>query len=393
MTQRLYLADPYATQFSARVVSTADLDGKPATILDRSAFYPEGGGQPGDRGLLGEIPVLDTQDRDGQVLHLLERPLTAKIGDTLEGKVDWLRRFDHMQQHHGQHLLSAAFVHVLQANTVSFHLGERLCTIDLECSISKLDEKSLRSVEAEVNRTIWRNLPVVARDFVGEERDRLSLRKEAVKGNRVVVVEGVDASPCGGTHPSHTAEVGSVAVLRAQKWGSGQARVEFVCGGRVVRELASATQSLAGVAEALKCSPAEVVEATQRTAAEAQSRRKSLDALSTEHGQLLAEQLAAKSAPGPVVANVERGALMARTVASALARLGRIAFIASVDEGRAYLCFARPAGTGISMNDLLREAVSTLKGKGGGSAELAQGSGQPEGLAAVLEQAALRAKG
>ncbi|HEX9602777.1 MAG TPA: alanyl-tRNA editing protein, partial [Myxococcales bacterium] len=145
MTDRLYLRDPYLTRFSARVVSLADLAGRPAAVLDRSAFYPEGGGQPADRGTLSGAAVVDVQEKDGAVLHVLDRPLPP---GEVEGVVDWQRRFDHMQQHHGQHLLSAAFERVLEAPTTSFHLGERTCTIDLDCSISRLDEPALRSVEA-----------------------------------------------------------------------------------------------------------------------------------------------------------------------------------------------------------------------------------------------------
>src|SRR5205823_9653973 len=220
-------------------------------LLDRTAFYPEGGGQPGDRGTLGSAQVLDVQESEGNVLHLLDRPLEP--GTEVEGRVDWTRRLDHMQQHHGQHLLSAAFERVHGAPTTSFHLGERTCTIDLDCSISRLDEAALRSAEAAANETVWRDLPVVARDFGPEERSRLPLRKEPVKGDRVVLVEGVDASPCGGTHPARTGEVGAIAVSGAQKWGSGNARVEFVCGGRVVRMIAEQGKWLAGAAEALKC--------------------------------------------------------------------------------------------------------------------------------------------
>jgi alanyl-tRNA synthetase len=385
MTERLYLADPYLTRFRARVLEARELDGKPSALLDRSAFYPEGGGQPGDQGRLGEARVLDTQDRDGAVVHLLDRALAT--GTEVEGEVDWARRFDHLQQHHGQHLLSAAFVKVLGAPTVSFHLGEKLCTIDLDCSISKLDDRALRSAEAEANATVWRNLPVVARDFVGEERAKLTLRKEAVKGDRVVVVDGVDASPCGGTHPARTGDVGAIAVLRAQKWGAGQARVEFVCGGRVVRALGESQAALAAAAEAFRCSSAEVPEAAKRAAGEVAAKRKAVDALSGELAEFLAERLHAQSAPGPVMTKVERGATAARAVALALAAKGRVALVASVDEGRAHLCFARPKGAGPALNDLLREAVQALGGKGGGSPDMAQGSGDPSKLDEVLATA------
>jgi alanyl-tRNA synthetase len=385
MTERLYLRDQYLTRFTAHVVSTTELEGRPVAVLDRSAFYPEGGGQPGDRGTLAGAAVVDVQEKDGVVLHVLDRALQ---GGEVEGAVDWNRRFDHMQQHHGQHLLSAAFERVLGAPTTSFHLGERTCTIDLDSSISRLDEGAVRAVEAAANETVWRNLPVVARDFGPEERARLPLRKEPVKGDRVVLVEGVDASPCGGTHPSRTGEVGAIAVLGAQKWGSGKARVEFVCGGRVVRLLAEHGRLLAAAAEALKCAVREVPEAARRAAEEAAARRKAAEAVEKELARSRAAELAAKGSPA--VAKVERASL-ARAVAAALAERGATALVGAIEDGRAHLCFARPRGAaGRGMNEALRAALDVLGGKGGGNADFAQGSGPPERLDEALSAARAR---
>ena len=378
MTDRLYLSDPYLKSFRARVIGMRDLDGKPAAVLDRSAFYPEGGGQPGDRGTLGGARVLDTQERQGEVLHIVDQAVNGEV----DAEIDWTRRFDHMQQHHGQHLLSAAF-DKLEAPTVSFHLGDRTCTIDLDAPLGKLD---LRQAEAMANDSIWRDLPVIARDFTGEERSRLPLRKEPVKGDRVVVVEGVDASPCGGTHPKRTGEVGCIAVLRAQRWGEGKARIEFVCGNRVVKLLREANETLLQAADALKAAPADLAQAAARVTSESQARRKSLESLQTDLAKLEAAQLMTK--PGPVVAKVERGAAFARAVAQAISSQGRTALIASIEDGRAHLCFARPKGEGPAMGALLKEALAVLAGKGGGGAEFAQGSGDPARLDDALTLAA-----
>src|SRR5713101_5147770 len=337
MTDRLYLRDPYLTRFSARVVSLADLAGRPAAVLDRSAFYPEGGGQPADRGTLSGAAVVDVQEKDGAVLHVLDRPLPP---GEVEGVVDWQRRFDHMQQHHGQHLLSAAFERVLEAPTTSFHLGERTCTIDLDCSISRLDEPALRSVEAAADETVWRDLPVVARDFGPEERSRLALRKEPAKGDRVVKL---------------LAEQG--------RW-------------------------LAGAAEALKCAVRDLPEAARRTADEAIARRKTAEALEKDLARVQAADLAAKGSP--VVARVERASL-ARAIAAAVAERGATALIAAVEDGRAHLCFARPRGAaGPGMNELLKGSLEVLGGKGGGSPDFAQGSGDPARLDEALAVARAR---
>jgi alanyl-tRNA synthetase len=382
MTDRLYLNDPYLKSFRTRILEIRELDGHPAAVLDRSAFYPEGGGQPGDRGSLGEVKVLDTQERGGSVLHVLEK--TLQPGE-VSGEIDWARRFDHMQQHHGQHLLSAAF-DKQGASTVSFHLGERTCTIDLDAPPGRLDPAK---AETLANESIWRDLPVIARDFTGEERSRLPLRKEPVKGDRVVLVEGVDASPCGGTHPARTGEVGCVAILKVQKWGEGKSRVEFACGSRVVRLLHETSETVAAAAEALKAAPAEVAQAATRVAAESQARRKAADALLEDLAQLEAARLKAQA--NPVVAKLTRGAPFARAVAQAIAQEGGIALLASVEDGRAHLVFAKPKGAGgPPMGALLKDALSLLGGKGGGGPDFAQGSGAPEKVDDALALAAHR---
>ena|SRR5215813_3720591 len=385
MTERLYLADPYLTRFQARVLRTFPVSKQLAVVLDRSAFYPEGGGQPGDRGTLGGVRVVDTQERDGEMIHLVDVPRWTQ--DEVEGVVDWARRFDHMQQHHGQHLLSAAFLRVHGAPTVSFHLGEKTCTIDLDFPVEKLGTAALRAAEASANESIWRDLPVIARDFVGEERAQLTLRKEPVKGDRVVVVEGVDASPCGGTHPRRTGEVGCVAVLRAQRWGSRAARVEFVCGNRVVQSLVQANETIARAADALRAAPAEIGDAAVRVASEAQARRKRIDGLEAELAEAKADQLIASTPTGPVSVIVEGGMNAAKLVGTAVAARGRVALIGSSEGGRAYLCFTRPAGAGAAMDATLRAVLPLVEGRGGGSPEIAQGSGNVSHLADALAAA------
>jgi len=382
MTERLYLQDPYLKSFRARVLEVRDLNGRPAAVLDRTAFYPEGGGQPGDRGTIGSVKVVDTQERAGDVLHVLDAPVES---GEVAAEIDWRRRFDHMQQHHGQHLLSAAF-DKLGAPTVSFHLGERICTIDLDAGLGTLD---LARAESMANESIWRDLPVVARDFTGEERARLPLRKEPMKGDRVVVVEGVDASPCGGTHPARTGEVGCIAVLRAQKWGEGKSRIEFACGARVVRLLHETSELVSGAAEALKCAPADVAQAAARIAAESQTRRKAAEGLLEELAGL--EALRLKAQPSPIVAKLDRGAAFARAVAQRLSQEGGTALLAAIEDGRAHLVFARPKGAeGPGMGVLLKQALAVLGGKGGGGPDFAQGSGAPEKLDDALALAAHR---
>ncbi|MFT3913180.1 MAG: alanyl-tRNA editing protein [Anaeromyxobacteraceae bacterium] len=408
MTNRLYLADPRLLSFDAHVVAARTHGEHPALVLDRSAFYPEGGGQPADRGTLrfgdAAVPVLDVQEVEGEVLHVLGGH--APAGAEVRGEVDAARRRDHVQQHHGQHLLSAAFeAHFTSAaagtagglgHTLSFHLGEETCTIDLDVPIGALGPAVLRAVEARANDLVWRDLPVEARDFAPDELARLPLRKEPAKGSRVVVVGEAgaiaDASPCGGTHPRRTGEVGAIAVLRAQRWSQG-ARVEFVCGGRAVAALAAAGERLGAAAAALKCAAGEVPAAVARAAEEASARRKDVEKLL----QALAEK-EALSLSGPdavvqaaVTAPVAGAPAWLRALAFALAAQGKTALLGAVEDGRAHLCFARPKGPGPHLGEALKAAVALLGGKGGGAPDSAQGSGPAVGmLEAALGEAAAR---
>jgi alanyl-tRNA synthetase len=400
VTERLYLTDSELTEFEAQVVARRALGGQTAIVLDRTAFYPEGGGQPADRGEIGGIPVVDVQEVDGEILHVLGGP--APDG-RVQGRIDPVRRLDHVQQHHGQHLLSAAFEALRGARTLSFHLGEETCTIDLDVPATALDDAALRVVEAAANAAVYRDLPVTARELGPDELARLPLRKEPVKGTRVVVVGAlpgpgeapapgavVDASPCGGTHPRRTGTVGAIAVLRAQKWGSGT-RVEFVCGARVLRAFAESRARIAGAAAALRCAPAEVAAAAARMADEAGARRRDLDRLGAALALGEAERLAAATAGtvrGRLVPPVPGAATWLRAVGAALAERGRIALLGAVEDGRAHLCFARPKGPGPNLGERLRAAAARVGGKGGGAPELAQGSGpDPSGLEAALEEA------
>ena len=403
MTEKLYLSDPYLTQFEATISGTHVHGGRTTLLLDRTAFYPEGGGQPADRGAVGGLAVVDVIEGDGEVLHVLGEGQAPVAGSRVACVVDWSRRFDHMQQHHGQHLLSAAFQRLRGAATVSFHLGEETCTIDLDQPPAALPPEELVAAEAEANRLVWSDLPVDARERTPEELAALPLRKDATKGARIVVVGGatagevVDASPCGGTHPRRTGEVGAIAVLRAQKWGAGT-RVEFACGGRVLGLLHQADERLARASAALRCAPPELVLAVGKLAEEGQARRKELALLLEALAAVEAERLAGTHPAGAPLSVRLDGALGSpaglKAVAQSLAARGRVALVGGVDGGRAHLCFARARGPGAHLGEILRESAALLGGKGGGAPELAQGSG-PDGarLDEALAAAAARLGG
>jgi len=213
---RLYYDDSYTTRFEGALASSGQQAGRPAVELDSTYFYPESGGQEADRGRLGDRAVIDVQaDDEGRVWHVLDQPLADDAsGRALAGEVDWTRRFDHMQQHTGQHILSAAFERVLDAPTLSSHLGEERSSI--EVGIVEADWESMARVEDAANRVVWSDVPVVRHWVSDSELGRFRLRKPpAVTGRvRIVEIPDWDQSACGGTHTNRTGEVGVVKIVR-----------------------------------------------------------------------------------------------------------------------------------------------------------------------------------
>lgn len=391
ITERLYFADAYLTEFSANVVARADRGGRPAVALDQSAFYPEGGGQPADAGTLGGVAVLDVQAEDGVVWHTLAAPLA---GEVVRGEVDWARRFDHMQQHHGQHLLSAAFERLLGLKTVSFHLGAASATIDL--AAGALAAEQVAAVEDLTNQVIWEDRPVLARFVSAEELARLPLRKPPqVDGPvRVVSVPDFDNSACGGTHPRATGGVG-LAHIRRWERRADVVRVEFLCGGRAARDLRWKNAAIGRMAGALSVG-AEEVEAAAARVREAEERaRKRLEQAGERLIGYEAQELIARAELVGIVrvvrqAYADRGLEDVRALAKTISAGGCVALLGLRAE-KTQLIFARAEGLALDCGRLLRDTLAGFGGRGGGQPTLAQG-GLPdagrldEALDAALER-------
>jgi alanyl-tRNA synthetase len=382
---RLYFDDPCLTSFSANIVGRRDWHDRPAVALDRTAFYPEGGGQPADRGLLDAARVVDVQaDDNGVVWHILDG---TPDGDLVQGQVDWPRRFDHMQQHHGQHLLSAAFEELFGLRTVSFHLGADASSIDLA---GEATDQQLLDAESRANEIIWEDRPVEARFVTPEELAAIPLRKPpAVEGPvRVVSVPGFDHSACGGTHPKSTGAVGLLHVRRREKRG-GDTRVEFVCGGRALRDLRVRGGLVTRLAAGLTVGVDELEEAVARVRGESDAARKRLAGamerlLGYEARELVAR--APRTAAGvPVVSAVRNDLSLdeARVLVRAVAAEGAIAVVGLRGE-RAQLLVGRGEGVDLDCGKLIREVLPQFGGKGGGPPQMAQG-GVP--VAARLDEA------
>src|SRR5579862_3810262 len=302
-THRLYYTDSTLTQFEATVVSSSGDAGRAEVTLDQTAFYPSSGGQPYDTGTLGDRRVIDVIDRDdGEIVHVVEEAL--EVGARVRGVVDWPRRFDHMQQHTGQHILSAAFDRLFRVRTVSFHLGAESSTIDLARTVTAVE---IGAAEDEANRIVWEDRPVNIRFADAAEAAALALRKPSAREGtlRLIEVEGFDLSACGGTHVGRTGGIGVVAVASAEKFKGGQ-RIEFVCGGRALARFRSLRDSVAASVRLLSVLPAELPAAIQRLQGEARDGKRMLNALQNELAGFRARELAASAEPAGAVRLVAR---------------------------------------------------------------------------------------
>lgn len=389
MTERLYYVDPTQREFTAVVVDRRDTERGPAVRLDRTAFYPTSGGQPNDTGKLDGIAVCDVwEEADDQVWHLLDERLGS---ERVRGEIDWERRFDHMQQHSGQHLLSAACVRLLQAQTIGFHLGIQESTIDLDVPALSWDD-AFRA-ELEVNRVIWDDRPVQIRMVDAGDVAHLPLRKiPAVEGPlRVVSVPEYDAVACCGTHVSHTGQVGMVKVTRIERYKGG-IRVGFVCGNRALESYQQALRSLQLASAALSVHPAELGPTVERLKDELRQGRRELKAAQSRLVDFEADQLRVetpvKAGERRIVAHLADHSLdQARALASRLAGYPRtVALLAVSDAGGVrVVCHRSDDLPEVSAAEVLRKALAELGGRGGGTAKHAQGGAAPHSSDHILQ--------
>jgi len=398
-TERLYYTDCYRRDFEARLVAVEpDARGVRVT-LDRSAFYPESGGQPRDAGTLDGAPVLDVVAHDDAVaLVLAAKPAS----DVVHGAIDWTRRFDHMQQHTGQHVLSAAFERAARSKTVSFHMGAEVSSIDLDTD--RVTRRQIDEAEELANQVVFEDREVRILFRSASEASEMDLRKPTERAGdvRLIEVADFDLSACGGTHVRRTGEIGLISVRKHERVRN-QTRVEFVCGRRA---LLAARRDFLGLSDAgrlLSGGLEQVPALVQKQVEEARAAQRAREKLVTRLAEYQASELAA-AAPERngrrvirhVFPHEER--LEARMIAHAIQRLpGAAALLAvappvdsSGNAGRATtLFFAQSAGGAADMGALLKTVVGEFQGKGGGTHDFAQGGGIE---AAKLEEALSRAR-
>ncbi|MCD7035615.1 alanyl-tRNA editing protein [Metabacillus sp. GX 13764] len=372
MTRKLYYEDQYTKTFRSAVVKQAEEAGRPYAVLEETAFYPEGGGQPSDTGTLDGVRVMEVKEEEGEIRHFLEHPLKVKEA---EGKVDWERRFDHMQQHSGQHILSAAFRHVLGIDTDAFHLGTEISTIDL--SAESLTEEMAEQAESWANGIIFSNKPIQAVWVKKEELEQYPLHKQpAVEDNiRLVIIPEVDYNGCGGTHPNRTGETGIIKILNWEKHKK-MTRVQFVCGGRVIRQLGQKQRVLLTLIQTMNSPEANLPEAAVKLLNAQKDTAKELAEAKDRLLEFEAEK-AADSADGIVALSFENRPLQElQKLGRLIAAKGPVCLLTVKNGGLVQFFAAKNQEHPANLRKMSKEVLDAIGGKGGGSELALQGGGE-----------------
>ena len=369
-TKRLYHDDAYLLEFEAEVVERREHEGRPAVLLDRTAFYPESGGQPWDTGTLGGARVAAVIDLDGAILHVVEGAVPE---GRVHGSVDKATRLDHMEQHTGQHVLSQAFWELLEGETLSFHMGAEVST--LEIGLKALSDADFDRVEDRANAIVREDREVktyfVPEDRIGEVPLRRPPKKQGLL--RVVEVDGFDYSACGGTHVRRTGEIGAIKVLGTEKI-RGNLRFEFLCGGRALRDHRDKDRTVRRLAGAFSCAPGDVAGQVERLAAEHKALKKRARHLEERLAAFEAAEVV-RTAAGPLVSGVlaEKTPEEARFLALNVVRGGEFTVVyGAASESQGHVIAARSASLRTDLRQLAAIVGAVVPVKGGGGPTLVE---------------------
>jgi alanyl-tRNA synthetase len=374
VTERLYYRDSYLTEFRARVVGSSPDTASPdrqRVYLDQTAFYPTSGGQPSDTGELGGLEVLEVIDEGERIAHVLAG---AMAETEVAGRIDRNRRFDHMQQHTGQHLLSAVLIELFDAPTVSFHLGVDACTIDVS---GALGAEQLHEAERRANQIVFENRPVTI-SFQDSSED-LGLRKATEREGlvRIISIENLDRSACGGTHVRATGEIGPILIRKLDRV-RGNLRIEFLCGARAVTRARADFDALSKIARVFSSPLDETPALVDWQREKLQESERTRAKLATELAQASGRALYAEAAVGPdglrrAMRRVSSITEDVRAEAQAFVSSGPSIFVAIAESPSAIL-MAASKDSGINCGEILKRLLAPRGGRGGGSATMAQGS-------------------
>lgn len=366
MTEKLYYNDSFLTAFTAAVLSCEKGKDGWQVVLDRTAFYPEGGGQPADHGTLGHAKVTDVREKEGMIVHTCDKELA--VGETVTGTIDWARRFDHMQQHSGEHMVSGIICARYGCDNVGFHLGKDMVTIDFNHDISPDD---LPEIEAAANAFIWSDTPINIRFLEGEALKQAEYRsKKFIPGLvRLVAFPGADCCACCGTHVNRAGQVGLVKLLSCQKFREG-VRMELLCGKRALDYLSGTWEQNLAVSRALSAKPMQTAAAVERLQGELESVKLRCANLETADCARKAQEYAGKGdvllLEGPMSADSVR-----RLCDAVLDTCGGRCVVLAGEEGNYKYAIGTREG---DVRPLVKELNAALNGRGGGKPNFAQGS-------------------
>lgn len=373
MTNKLYYENPDIQSFQAKVIEQQH----DYVVLSETAFYPTGGGQPHDLGFLNGIEVTNVDVIEGEIRHFLTNPLPENTTD-VNGQIDWERRFDHMQQHAGQHILSAAFEQLFGFQTISFHLGTDTVTIDL--NISNVSEMQLAEVEQLANEIILENRPIETKWVTEEELSNYNLRKAtSLKENiRLVIIPDFDYNACGGTHPASTGQVRAIKILQTEKQKK-LVRVEFICGERILTHLHSKHQVLINLVSTLSTPENKIIDATKSILAQNKFLEKQIADLSNSLLENEAKELIKNAIGTKITSTFENKSMqelqkLAKLVIHETPK--SICIFVSNNQDKLQVVAAKGNDVKQSMKELITHILPCINGKGGGNERMAQGGGE-----------------
>lgn len=380
LEQKLYYTDAYKQDFTTKVIKQDyDKDGNLYVILNETAFYPTGGGQPHDTGTLNGIAVLGVEEVDEEIRHFIAEQLHT---EEVEGKINWERRFDHMQQHAAQHILSAAFWDYFNIPTIGFHLGKEKVTIDLETE--NLHAETVKKAVQIANKIVFENHPILIKWMNLEEAKTLPLRKKPTmtENIRVVIIENFDYNGCGGTHPKRTGEVGPIQVLGWER-NKGGIRLTFIAGWRTLKLMGQQQQIMKDVSKQLNSSEADIPAKVAQLLTSQKENEKAMQTMTekllyTEANELL--QQPTKIHAGILISKVFTNRSM-QEIAKLSAIITEqqehaITYFVIENEDKLQCILACGKTVTLDMNALLKEALPTIEGKGGGNKKSARGGGK-----------------
>jgi alanyl-tRNA synthetase len=384
-TKKLYFDDPYQVEFNSKVLKKISRHDKPAVILEQTCFYPESGGQPADKGSINGIEVTDVIEEDGNIIHLLDRKVES---DVIQGKLDWEIRFDHMQQHAGQHVLSQSFYELTRGETLSFHMGEENSTVEID--VHKISEREVAEVEKLANSIVFQNKEIKSY-FVSEDQIvDVPLRGLPKKSGRIRVVEvsGFDYTACGGTHPQRTGEIGMIKILKLERIRN-NIKFEFLCGKRALRDYIAKNIILNQVAVKFSVNHQELPLAAEKLFSDFQTLKKTNKKTQRRISRIEAREII-QEAKDHFIHNIftDKTTEELRFLAlNIIETPGLVVFLGLKKVKKVHVVLARSNDFDIDMRELVPIVAEQIKGKGGGRPVFVEIAGNdPKNLEAAVDE-------